>query len=306
MIIPNALPKMSDLGKAMNYASLLGENARLMLVSDEGGIPVRFSVNPKTVQLNKTNKTEGNRGVVTSTFKDALKATSNLKLTLKGAHLTGAVTTQASIDQLIAWATPRQISAAEAMSLDSVSAAENLMNNAVDMAKNAAAEKIKQVLPGGGGDGQNSLPAESSTKDTIVNKIMSAPVYYRLPVLLVMWGVGGPLRGGTKVNLERVDIEYERFDWTGVPVWAKVTMSLIEYTAPLPRQNPTSGGLPGRSKHTVSQGEGLVQIATRAHGTPRAWREVAEANGLDDPLRVKPGRTLALPAADSFGQDGAR
>lgn len=306
MIIPLRMPKMSELGQAMNYASLLGENAKLMLVSDEGGMPVRFTVNPKSVQLNKTNKTEGNRGVVASTFKDALKATSNLKLTLKGAHLTGALTTQASIDQLVAWATPGPISATEALELESVSAAESLMKNAVDVAKNAATNKLRSVLPGGGGDGQNAQPAESSTKDTIVDRVMSAPVYYRLPVLMVMWGVGGPLRGGLKVNLERLDVEYERFDWTGVPVWAKVTMTLIEYTKPLPRQNPTSGGLPGRSRHLVSQGEGLVQIATSAYGTPRAWREVAEANRIDDPLRIKPGRLLALPAADSFGQRGAR
>ncbi|MGX7826178.1 LysM peptidoglycan-binding domain-containing protein [Actinokineospora sp. 24-640] len=294
---------MGDFSKAVNYGSLLlGENAKLMLVSDEGGIPVRFTINPKSIVLKKTNKTEGNRGVVAGSFKDALKATSNVRLTLKGAHLTGAGTTQAFIDQLVAWATPVQITAAEAMALESVSAAENLMKSAADMAQAKIKQKARQFLLPTGGDSENSLPAESTTKDTAVDRIMKAPVYYRLPVLMVMWGVGGPLRSGAKVNLETLDIEYERFDWTGIPVWAKVTMNLIEYSAPLPRQNPTSGGAAGRTKHVVSQGDGLVQIATRAYGSPKAWRAVAEANGLDDPLRIKPGRTLSLPAADSFGQ----
>ncbi|MGQ0839841.1 LysM peptidoglycan-binding domain-containing protein [Actinokineospora sp.] len=298
--LPGIPPKFA---KALNLLELLGENAKLMLVSEEGGLPVRFTINPKSVTLSKTNTTEGKRGVIASSFKDALKATGNVKLTLKSAHLTGAIVTQASIDQLIAWATPIQITAAEAMELDSPSAAEELMKAAADRAKSQVKKKVKQVLlpGGGGGNDENAMPAESSTKDTKVDKIMKAPVYYRLPVLLIMWGVGGPLGTGTKVNLEKVDVEYERFDWTGIPVWAKVSLTLVEYTAPLPKQNPTSGGIPGRTKHVVTQGEGLVQIANHAYGSPRAWRAVAEANGLDDPLRIKPGRTLSLPGPGLFG-----
>jgi nucleoid-associated protein YgaU len=270
------------LGGTLTAASMLSGNAKAMLLPERGGLPVMFTLNPKSVSLTKENKTEGNRGVVASTFKEALKATGNVRLKLKEAHLTGAVVTQVSIDQLVAWATPTQISAREAMDLGSGSALDNVL-------RMPSLARGRTLLGGG-------RSSESATKESGAERLMSTPVYYRLPVLLFMWGVGGPLGGGTKVNLEKVDVDYQRFDWTGVPVWAKVTLTLVEYSAPLANTNPTSAGVPGRSKHVLTQGENVVQVATGAYGSPDAWRTVAEANGLDDPLRLKPGRTLVLPA----------
>lgn len=286
-----SLPKVVPLGNALTLGSMLSGNAKAMLLPESGGLPVMFTLNPKSVSLNKENKTEGNRGVVASTYKDALKATGNVRLKLKEAHLTGAVVTQTSIDQLVAWATPTQISASEAMGLGSGTAVHDVLKKTAE----GLGRKVKQTVGEGGG-----TPSESATKESRVDALMATPVYYRLPVLLFMWGVGGPLGSGTKVNLEKVEVDYQRFDWTGIPVWAKVTLTLVEYSAPLPNTNPTSGGVPGRSKHVLTQGENLVQVATRAYGSPNAWRVVAEANELDDPLRVKPGRTLALPAPGTF------
>ena len=54
--------------------------------------------------------------------------------------------------------------------------------------------------------------------------------------------------------------------------------------------NPTSGGLPGRQRHVVSASENMQTISTAAYGSPKLWRGVAEANGIDDPFRVQAGR----------------
>lgn len=267
------------LPNATNAASLLTGNARAQLSSQAGGMPVVFSINPKSVTIIKSNSTEGNRAVISQSFQDALKATSNVKLELKEAHVTGMGLTQLAADQLIDWATPVQITAAQALDLGSVTAASNLMN----------------PVTGGGG-----TRSPSSTKDTAAASLSSRPVYYRLPVLLFSWGIRGPRGANLPVTLEKVTVDFQRFDPLGIPVWAKFSLTLVEYTAEKPRTNPTSGGVPGRSTHTLSQGENVVQIANRAYGSPNAWRAVAEANGIDDPLRVKPGRTLSLPPPEAI------
>jgi nucleoid-associated protein YgaU len=60
--------------------------------------------------------------------------------------------------------------------------------------------------------------------------------------------------------------------------------------------NPTSGGLPGRESHRVTAGENLQTISQRTYGSPSYWRAVADANGIDDPLSVRPGDLVSLPS----------
>ncbi len=284
-------------GVGLTGASLLGGNAKAVLIPESIGMPVQFSYNPKSVTLEKSTKTESNRATVDSPSKDAVKASGNVRMKLRGAHLTGAVVTQAAIDQLLSWATPTR-------SLGVLGTVAN-MAYAARGALDAAVGVGRSVLPRELG-GSGSMPSQASTRMPGLSALGGTGSELKLPVLLLMWGVGGPLGSGTKVNLEKVDVEYKRFDWTGVPVWAEVTLSLVEYTAPLPRQNPTSGGVTGHRRHTVVAGDGLVQIATRAYGTPHAWRAVAEANGLDDPLRVRPGTRLVLPAPDELDRGERR
>ncbi|SDF45576.1 hypothetical protein SAMN05216553_101720 [Lentzea fradiae] len=270
-----------------NVLGLVTGNAKATLVAESGaGWPVVFSVNPSEVSLKKKNSTEGNRAVVTHSFQDALKGTSNIRLELSGAQVLGAVTTQKAVDQLIAWATPVRISTAAALELGSYTAAEKLAGDMV-----ARADRARGRTAGTGGT------AEVATKNP-VKEMGAGPVFYRLPVLLFSWGIAGPMGRNAKVALESVKVKYKRFDEFGVPVWASFDLTLVEYTAPKPFTNPTSGGVPGRTRHVVCQGENVVQIANRAYGSPHAWRRIAEENGLDDPLRVRPGRSLALPPAN--------
>jgi nucleoid-associated protein YgaU len=53
--------------------------------------------------------------------------------------------------------------------------------------------------------------------------------------------------------------------------------------------------LPGRRAHTVTAGDSLARIATAQYGSPGRWRQIAAANGIEDPLRVRPGDRVYLP-----------
>jgi nucleoid-associated protein YgaU len=113
------------------------------------------------------------------------------------------------------------------------------------------------------------------------------------PVLIFAWG---PFL--MECVLDMVSVVFERFDDSGGPTRAKVDFTLKEEPSLLGMlpTNPTSGGVPGRKRHVVSQGETLALIAAQNYGHPGLWRAIADANGIDDPLRVIPGRILFLPS----------
>ena len=117
-----------------------------------------------------------------------------------------------------------------------------------------------------------------------------------LPKLTFMWGSGFSVL----CTLSSCQIEYKRFAPTGDPLRADVTLSLQEEPDQLPGTNPTSGGRPGRHIHLVSDGDNLQGISMRTYGSPGHWRAIADLNGIDDPMRVIPGRELYLPNADEL------
>jgi hypothetical protein len=121
----------------------------------------------------------------------------------------------------------------------------------------------------------------------------------QLMPLTFTWGqfmLGAETTTAIPVILTRVDVTYERFTPTGRPIRATVSLDL-QPTAQNPlAQNPTSGGLAGRGGHMMISGETLPGIAVAQYGHPSAWRTLAEANDLDDPLRARPGSVLYLPS----------
>ena len=47
--------------------------------------------------------------------------------------------------------------------------------------------------------------------------------------------------------------------------------------------------------HTITQGQTLSGLAGEYLGDPTAWREIATANNIDDPLNLPPGLPLVIP-----------
>lgn len=119
-----------------------------------------------------------------------------------------------------------------------------------------------------------------------------------LQPLTFCWGnfnLGEEAPISIQVIMTSCTVSYERFTPSGIPIRASVTVAL-QPTSPNPtQQNPTSGGLPGRRARVLVSGETLPGIAVAEYGQPGQWRRLAEANHVDDPLRMRPGSSLYLP-----------
>jgi hypothetical protein len=113
------------------------------------------------------------------------------------------------------------------------------------------------------------------------------------PIVMFGWG---PNIIMDQAVVESVRVEYQRF-LLGVPVRAEATVTLkaVPLPAPLGPTNPTSGGLATRRTRTVVEGDTLASIAHQEYRDPNRWRALAEANGIDDPMRVKAGTVLTVP-----------
>jgi nucleoid-associated protein YgaU len=106
-------------------------------------------------------------------------------------------------------------------------------------------------------------------------------------------------------HLEQVEVTYEMFARDGRPIRAQVNLTLQSTPQPVGGTNPTSGGEHARRSHLLRRGEGLQSVAYAAYGDAARWRDIARANGIDNPFRLTPGRELLLPdPAELTGTDG--
>lgn len=100
-----------------------------------------------------------------------------------------------------------------------------------------------------------------------------------------------------------VNISYTVFSKSGTPIQAKVDLTLDGNIEPMPGANPTSHSTDMRRVHSVVEGETIALIAFAELGQSGYWRAIAEANGIDDPLRIRPGQFLLIPSAADAAQN---
>jgi len=120
------------------------------------------------------------------------------------------------------------------------------------------------------------------------------------PWVVFHWG---GLRSFT-AYIKSVSVKYTMFSAGGTPIRAVATVNLEEMPGGQTGQNPTSGALSARSSHIVVSGDTLASIAWQEYGDPTLWRVIAEANEIDDPMRVRAGTELLLPAPDELDAVG--
>ncbi|MBN1174412.1 MAG: LysM peptidoglycan-binding domain-containing protein [Micromonosporaceae bacterium] len=110
---------------------------------------------------------------------------------------------------------------------------------------------------------------------------------------------------GFPAFVSTVTAKYTLFTPSGLPVRALCTVALEEISGEQGGQNPTSGALAASDVHVVVAGDSLALVAARVYGDPTMWREIARANGIDDPMRLRPGTRLLIPAEEELaGADG--
>ena len=104
--------------------------------------------------------------------------------------------------------------------------------------------------------------------------------------------------------ITQLNINYTVFAKDGTPLQAKVDLTIEGADRWDPGANPTSRSTDMRRVRTVVEGESIQSVAYSELGDPGYWRAIAEANGIDDPLRVRPGRALLIPSiADAAETD---
>lgn len=96
--------------------------------------------------------------------------------------------------------------------------------------------------------------------------------------------------------VESLNITFVLFTPDGVPLRAKLAVTLVEYRtvedqlAETPRHSADVD-----KSHVVRRGDSLASIAALAYNDPTQWRAIAANNGIEDPRRLSPGQTLQIP-----------
>lgn len=115
------------------------------------------------------------------------------------------------------------------------------------------------------------------------------------PLVKFEWG-NKQLKDFTGV-ITTLNINYTVFRKDGTPLQAKVDVTLEGAKELVPGKNPTSHAVDMRRIHTVVEGETIASVAYAELGRAAYWRAIADANGIDDPLRLRPGQALLIPSA---------
>lgn len=113
------------------------------------------------------------------------------------------------------------------------------------------------------------------------------------PIVQMVWD-GEIFRG----VVDSLSISYVLFTPQGVPVRAKVGLSLKEYRSIQEQTDTTTSknSSPDVVKtHIVRRGDNLSSIAALAYSDPALWREIAQHNDIKDPRKLEPGVVLNIP-----------
>jgi len=113
----------------------------------------------------------------------------------------------------------------------------------------------------------------------------------RPPTCDVSWGgssIDFPFRG----VLSSLTQNFTFFSDSGVPLRAKLTVAFTEIKSWEDDQREND---PEFTTRVVKLGDSLSNIAAEMYADPKLWRIIAEANHLDDPLRLRTGMILHIP-----------
>lgn len=115
---------------------------------------------------------------------------------------------------------------------------------------------------------------------------------HRPPLVSFAWGSMDPFKG----VMEKATQKFTMFLDSGVPVRAtlSVTFRLCQSLTEQSQASPLQSS--DRTKQRMlKQGDQLWMIAGEEYEDPGLWRDIARANGIDNPRILEPGRKLIVP-----------
>lgn len=104
--------------------------------------------------------------------------------------------------------------------------------------------------------------------------------------------------------VQSVQATYTLFNPSGAPIRATCDLTITQIPLLTAGQNPTSGALEAHRTHRVMAGDTLQSLAWREYGDATAWRAIAQANDIDDPMRLDVGAEVLIPASPARAQEG--
>lgn len=119
------------------------------------------------------------------------------------------------------------------------------------------------------------------------------PVLHAPPPLRFIWG----MKSAEPFDcvLERVSKKFTMFNADGIPVRARLSVTLKEFKTTL-NIRERSLQSPDRTKvYIAKQGDSLWLIAQREYGDPSMWRSIADHNVILNPRFIEPGTELIIP-----------
>jgi nucleoid-associated protein YgaU len=143
-------------------------------------------------------------------------------------------------------------------------------------------------------------PAKDSVKVKYTDRLLHLTTVeqhgdkHRPPICRLSWGKMGVFFQGVLTQLET---SFTMFAEDGTPVRASARCSFKQWVSNTTDQiKQTLMSSDVAKTRIVKRGDSLATIAASEYGDPRAWRVIADANGIDDPLALAPGTRLVLPA----------
>jgi len=114
------------------------------------------------------------------------------------------------------------------------------------------------------------------------------------PVCLFVWGAFI-----FQCILERVSKRFTMFLPEGVPVRATLSVTLKEYREVDEQVKEIAFQSADLTKRwVVKQGDSLWSIAAKKYGDPADWRLIANANNIENPRIMNPGKELVIPVKE--------
>ena len=137
---------------------------------------------------------------------------------------------------------------------------------------------------------EQRLPVKLHTARLHALALIDADLH-RPPLVMVTWGTLA-----FKGVVESINHRFTMFLEDGTPVRATCTLSMREARSAVEQSQATPKQSPDHAKlHAVRRGETLQAIAAEEYDNADEWRRIADANGIDDPFRLEPGRRLIIP-----------
>lgn len=145
-------------------------------------------------------------------------------------------------------------------------------------------------VPGIGGGSQSSDVSEITREIAETTSIDGS--LHRPPKVTFRWG---------SLNFEgivtKVNHTYTMFTESGMPVRAKVNLTFKSLFSPKDNKRKSPFESPDRTKYrTMKDGMQLWDLAYAEYGDPDLWKVIARENGIRNPLDIKAGQVVKLPA----------